>query len=159
MATQDSPLNPLDRMAETAYLAGFFDGEGCIQINKGSLRLAVCQLNPKPLEMLQARYGGQIHHRPAGATTRFAYVWSVMARGGGEALRELSPHLIVKRDEAEVALQYLDTFSGYTRNGVPDDVRFTRSELANRLRFLKARDYAPDTLAAQVVEDYFAEAI
>jgi len=154
---QETSLDPLRYAAETAYLAGFFDGEGCIQINKGSLRLAVCQLNPEPLKMFQARYGGQIYHRASGPTTRFAYVWNVMATGTSAALRELLPHLVVKREEAETAIAYLDTFDGYTRGGVPDGVRFHRAELADRLKFLKARDYAPNTLAVQVVEDYFAE--
>lgn len=100
-----------------AYLAGFFDGEGCIFMGSGykgwngkqylgaSLYLCVAQNVREPLELFQERWGGAIHLRKKGAS----YDWRMC--GWAEvtkALREMRDFLTVKREQADLVLSYYD---------------------------------------------------
>lgn len=143
-----------------AYLAGFFDGEGCIWANQSGIRLQIGQINPAPLKLFAERYGIPIYRVRRDnrkASYRDVYTWQTGKHDViRTALTEWMPYLTVKRDEAIVALQFLDT---YDVERATDDIKQLRAELADRLRFLKRRDYSPEALAEAKAEEYFAEAI
>jgi hypothetical protein len=67
------------------------------------------------------------------------------------------PYLEVKQDEAEVALAYQALVAPYGSAGIPDDIRAQRQSLDERLRYLKRREYSPETLAARAADEYFGE--
>lgn len=92
-------------IAILAYLAGFFDGEGCITTQTGngvSLRVTAAQIDPAPLLLLQRYFGGHVYP-PYGSNS--ASTWVVSAREGTTFLKAVGPLLLVKRRQAELALQ------------------------------------------------------
>lgn len=66
-----------------AWAAGFFEGEGCITPDKGSMRLEVTQCNRGPLLILQHYFGGTIRAGKVYARNKqVPYRWTVC---GGRA--------------------------------------------------------------------------
>ena len=94
------------------YLAGFFDGDGCICIYKQRnpnmarghsyrLYISVTQKAPLILEVFKAQWGGSIHDR-----SKYANIWMAYGQSALKALKELAPHLILKREEALLAISF-----------------------------------------------------
>ena len=110
---------------EAAYLAGFFDGEGCVgayitnrpasPTNRAArgmrLSVSVAQVDRRPLLMLQEAFGGAVvvsdkgNTRKDGFNRRICYVWIVSGPSAQTALRAMLPYLVVKREQAEEALK------------------------------------------------------
>lgn len=94
------------------YLAGFFDGEACIRATlqkSGALSIAVSitQKNPVPLHKLQQYFNvGTVGLYPQMPPYRH-YTFFAYAKNAQVILEGLLPYLIVKREEAELALQAL----------------------------------------------------
>lgn len=95
---------------EWAWLAGFFDGEGCIQIlqnRSGSylVRLSLSQRDPEPIDKIHQMVGG-LRYRcqvPRGMRHDWVMVkYSDVIR----VLLGMAPYLVVKRTQAEVVLTY-----------------------------------------------------
>lgn len=103
--------------AERAYIAGFFDGEGSITVtwreaHKNVLvHCAASQSRPAVPRWLHDVFGGTFHiEQPRNANTKPHYKWAV--RGHNEArifLQIILPHLRIKKQEAEEALEVLRT--------------------------------------------------
>lgn len=103
-------------MTELAYLAGFIDGEGSINISKGrwkkmqrgyALGLTVKQVDPRPLQLLAARFGGKVFRVVPTQPRRLVHHrWGIAANQAERAIRALRPHLIVKADQADLALGF-----------------------------------------------------
>lgn len=97
-----------------AYLAGFFDGEGCILIARVNHndkqgkrryqyyqpRVAVNQKVPGPLPLLKELYGGQFFQ----AKTRQMYFYVHKLGGALNLVRDFQPYLMVKREQADYIL-------------------------------------------------------
>ncbi len=102
-------------MLETSleYLAGFFDGEGCVCITKSSrppfgthqyiLHVSVTQVDPRPLYAFQARFGGHVYTQ---GKTRRGMQWTITAKRAVPVLEVLLPHLVVKRADAEIGIAF-----------------------------------------------------
>lgn len=97
-----------------SYLAGFLDGEGCIQISKTQrknynpeyhLSLTASQIHPEPLKMLKYKFGGSIFVRKS-STGRNLGVWGVSAKQAAKVLEEILPYLVVKKEQAELAILF-----------------------------------------------------
>lgn len=102
-----------------AYAAGFFDGEGCVLIYK---RAATC-LSPKSasppyqirvtltnthegvIQDIQRTYGGNVcaYLKPK-ARRRPAWKWNASCQKAVAFLRAVRPHLIVKGEQADLAI-------------------------------------------------------
>src|ERR1700693_657212 len=102
---------------EYAWAAGFFDGEGYINIpvrktiwkNKTYyshyLRIGVNHVRPEPLKKLQAVLGGTTRLDTNVKRNRFArYFWSCSTSEAAEALRKIQPYLQNKQLEVKIAL-------------------------------------------------------
>lgn len=113
----------MTRRELVAYAAGFIDGEGCIVIlrkknNQGVgfhsryylLRLQACNTAPEGIELLYGLFGGAMRERAAHSANRYnkgvMYEWETSSNGALKALKELLPHLRVKRAQAEFAIQF-----------------------------------------------------
>lgn len=100
-------------MISVEYVAGLFDGEGCINIctsnpSKGQtrtrLRASIGNTHREVLLLIQSVFGGSIrvlkgHHKPV-----YVLHWD-----GGNAISFLSsvaPYLIIKSDQASLAAEY-----------------------------------------------------
>lgn len=103
----------------TGWAAGFFDGEGCISIarrrHKGkayySLKLDMFQVDRTPLDIFVLTFGGSIRARPISpyatfATSRDGWVWCQCGHPAAETLKAMVPYLVVKRAQAEIAIEF-----------------------------------------------------
>ena len=95
-----------------AWAAGFFDGEGCVNLVRNSNRkswypeLQVGNVHKQSLERFRDIVGtGKIYARKIVRDYRQMYVWVAAARQAEHALRLLTPYMITKRKQAELALQ------------------------------------------------------
>jgi len=134
------------------YLAGFFDGEGHIAIglnkNPGGkrrwyLRFAAHQVDPRPLRLLQERYGGSIQFTDRRGQQRPIYEWVATSIKAYKALKELSPFLIVKADEARLAMAFQELlFSrGTDRSVLTAEEEDARHRIYLAMREIKKRSY------------------
>ncbi len=109
----------MDNM-ELAYIAGFFDGEGCIYVvkmfknafekgNPGySLKLEIPQRsdNSGILYYIQSKFGGNIHHKKPTFNSNAHSRWSIHGDQAIVVLVQLLPYLKLKKLQAEVAISY-----------------------------------------------------
>jgi hypothetical protein len=122
--------------AELAYIAGFFDGEGCISAvadRRGyvSVRLNISQKFDIPLLFIQARFGGNIRwHRGT------VWHWEAYGDAALNMLRALLPYLMLKRPQAELAIEFLAARNGPGQHYTPGQ-RKRRLALATEISALK----------------------
>ena len=118
------------------YLAGFFDGEGCIDNQvmyakppydnrfyvRPRLRLAQANNGAFILKEIQATFGGSIRHRPKGTgNQQDSASWELLSKDVViEMLRMLEPLLIIKKQQARLALWWFDNCAGKT---IPEAAR------------------------------------
>lgn len=96
-----------------AYLAGIFDGEGCISVGiapsgKPVLHTQVGN-NYKPLiEFLIKIYGGWFDSIPARGNSKESHRWNVTTKELREKfLSQILPYLRIKKEQAKLALHYI----------------------------------------------------
>ncbi len=103
------------KKTDLAYLAGLFDGEGCITIGKRSdgnkhhyLRASVEMANEYVPNLLKFHFGGSVHKRDfRNRGWQIQWAWSIHTKGAGFFLKSILPYLKIKRNEAELALEFL----------------------------------------------------
>lgn len=90
------------------YIAGFFDGEGCMMIVPvkqpkdritANPRLGLCQKRRAILDMIQAKFGGFVSKRNP-ASGSYSLVFS--GKYAAEMFWKLANRLVVKADEAVI---------------------------------------------------------
>jgi hypothetical protein len=121
------------------YLAGIFDGEGCIDVQRmypkksnGCLyvrpRVRMCMANSANLVLhgLHGKFGGHLTRRKAPKPTQqdsWSLEWLSKA-AIRDILHVVLPHLILKAEQAKLVLWWLDNASGKqirnTRFGTTD---------------------------------------
>jgi hypothetical protein len=119
------------------YLAGLFDGEGCIDVQtlypsapsaKGKLylrpRVRMCMSDNTlyMMQLLHTAFGGHLVRRKSTSPTQQAS-WSLEwlnQKAMKKLLNTILPHLILKREQAKLVLWWLDNASGrQSNNGFP----------------------------------------
>lgn len=129
---------------DIAWAAGFFDGEGCIVLHSNGsspvlrLRLDVGQVDRRPLEKLVAIFGGSIQAVPFRSERwRRQYVWRLTSPDS--SLAAMLPYLTVKKEQAELALEFAEKRKALVRNGVttPPDVVAELNSYREKLSALK----------------------
>ncbi len=119
-----------------AWAAGVIDGEGCIHLSTGTyatLGVTVGQSGeeePPMLTRLLEVYGGKLYKRKYSHGRRRVWAWGVYSGVAEDFLRRVTPHMVQKRVQAEVALEYRE-------NAIGKDKRHLVSAYAERLRDLK----------------------
>lgn len=128
-----------------AYFAGFFDGEGNIQVAHHGrsyfLRISATQVDPTPLRMLQERFGGYLYMRPRkrgtdGYNRQPIWDWIHTGPRAASILRALLPYLVVKAAAAELGLQF--QASKRPDGGPLSRRRLDDWEMAERMAFAEA---------------------
>jgi len=103
-----------------AYIAGLLDGEGSITVSQSfckartrryELQVSIVNTWLEPLLAVKAQHGGSIHSRK---NFRFkpVYHWSVGQRAGECFLRKVLPYLIIKKQRALLALDFMEKKHG-----------------------------------------------
>ena len=103
---------------ELAWMAGFFDGEGHVRIQKHSARgsymlsISAVQAHAAPLEIFVKKLGGTLKRRlmPYRGKLRVLWTWQTSSHAAQVALELMLPYLVVKKDEALLALEFRKTF-------------------------------------------------
>lgn len=95
------------------YLAGVFDGEGCISITKsyehrGSALLChVRMCNKEVPELFQKTFGGSLLFTPSrNERWRDLWSWQVACKVALAFLTALEPYLIVKKSHASLGIEF-----------------------------------------------------
>lgn len=107
-----------------AYLAGFFDGEGCIQLHKANasgrarskaagtaLSISVVNTVIAPLYEAQAYFGGTVRRKvPSKCGRKPVFYWMLHGKKAAHFLSQIVAHLVVKKQQAEAALTFAETY-------------------------------------------------
>jgi len=105
-----------------SYLAGIFDGEGCVSITKKKPRLeeihsqyevylSVAMCDEAVPRFFQNVFGGSLQKRPIRDNrprTRPIWQWSICSRKCLVIMKELLPYVLIKRPQLEVAIHLLE---------------------------------------------------
>lgn len=135
-------------MASIEYIAGFVDGEGSIQISRGTthysgkrmyyLRLSVHQVDRRPLDVLNERWPGSLRLiRKPSAKQRDIWEWVVSGSTAAKVIGEIRPYLIGKAEQADLALEFYSRINSNGRAAISDDELSAREELYQRMGILK----------------------
>lgn len=116
----------MSRSHRLAWAAGFLDGDGFITVQRRNttingkqykghyLRVGACQASELPLEELQKIFGGSIRPKNSGPNRegynrKPQWMWCLSTQAATDALKELLPFLIHKRQVALLALEFQET--------------------------------------------------
>lgn len=125
----------LERSHKLAYIAGIFDGEGSIGVSiarpKGArktnsyrVRMRVSMCDDRAIILLQELFGGKIKtHQPSNPKHKLQYDWMLRSWDARQALKELLPFLVIKKERAEVAIMLIERVSA-------SNVKFSQKKIA-----------------------------
>jgi hypothetical protein len=154
-------------MLSIPYIAGFFDGEGCVSLcyckrrKRKSMEgyvmgfkliAGISNTDPIVLLILQAMYGGDLNvsnRKNANPNHKRAYVWKVTGRDTMKAfLSSIEPFVLVKRAQVLLALRYLETMEvpGKRLQQVVWDIRvqcYKEMQALNRRGLLPSKQEPP----------------
>jgi len=95
---------------ELAYVAGFFDGDGCVcvqnEIQKdfriARITASIANTNVEIIKYLKKRFGGYVKIRelPSGKTLG---TWMLSCKAAVEFLEQIMPFMRIKKEQAELA--------------------------------------------------------
>ena len=107
------------RNIQLAWLAGIFDGEGCISIGNGKarpnavmLRVVLRSRDKFVIELVQYIAGGRLQYRPVQKSWRpncsDQWEWCLSRKAEVKVLLdELTPYLVLKKDKALEAIEVI----------------------------------------------------
>lgn len=106
-------------MAKTdlAYMAGLFDGEGCVSIAKHSsnryynIACYLIMANEYLPQLFQFRFGGRVsrkYNHPNKPEWRPYWRWAISSQQAYRFLKTIYPYLILKKPQAEVAFKFIE---------------------------------------------------
>lgn len=110
------------------YLAGLFDGEGCIHIPKMpldsgmgfsySLRVIFCMTHEPIVRAIAEKFGAAFcplkkRNNPNNRNWKMAFQTQICGEKAAQLLRDMLPFLIVKHEEAVLAIQLQDHITRY----------------------------------------------
>jgi len=105
---------------EIAYIAGFFDGEGCVRIkqaNQGGnsyyLIAHITNTNPVILKKVKDLFGGNTRVQEKGRNKPI-YNWYITSSEANDFLKTLQPFLIEKKSQAELGIKFHETKENMT---------------------------------------------
>lgn len=128
-----------------AYCAGYFDGEGCIHVseNSGTLRLHVLITSgdKNTLNLFKQLLGGNVLPREnTKDNRRQMFTWRVGGYGALDAMKQMVPFLIAKREQAQLVFDrgWNIHKRGYTLNATEN---FNRKAIMAGLKSMKKKGF------------------
>lgn len=134
------------------YLAGFFDGEGCVSATRIKKRwtaksdyhqlfTSVSGVDDRPLILFKQCFGGRLtymkRHEP---NARDFWRWDVCSTEAQTFLTAILPYLIVKYDVSKLGIELQKTYRGYDRwHPPPEEVLADRQRIFIEMRKLTKR--------------------
>lgn len=141
--------------ADKIYIAGFFDGEGCVGYYNAAksnprrpgyfcCHVHVCNIDPRVIRWIhQITCMGRVNVMKGSGKRRTAYQWQVSKRSNVIAfLSAIIPYLKVKREQAEILLTHLMLESSYVKShgSVTSEIVESRQQIVDKLKELKWMD-------------------
>ena len=113
-----------------AYVAGLIDGEGCVHVDARSLTAVVTVgMTARALDVLTAlhrQFGGSLcRSRAATGKWEEAHAWSASGPRAAGLLRQVLPHLIIKAEQARLAIRLEDIKASLPRRANGMGVQWT----------------------------------
>lgn len=94
-------------MIDERYVAGFFDGEGCIHIARNLRTVLAGCFVPGLLESISVRWGGNVTtYTSPKKNCRKIRRWEICGNRATEFLKCILPYLIEKREQAVLGITY-----------------------------------------------------
>ena len=110
--------------AMKAYIAGLFDGEGCVRVDKQKSSARRKQVNPSYtlecslassnhaiVEFLRQAFGGGIYFSTGRGGRKDIWNWQISSRKAQAFLRIILPYLRIKKSEVEEAILFQEYVS------------------------------------------------
>ena len=126
---------------ECAWAAGFFDGEGSVSFAKvaGKHRYLLVSVSCNArsgLERLHRWWGGRLYFENSRRCNR----WILRSRQAEAFLRDIRPHISLKGEVIDVAMEYQKTVGYRGCRVISEEDRATRIRLHAELLAINARD-------------------
>jgi len=133
------------------YVAGFFDGEGCIDVQKmypkgahqgqlyvrPRLRLCLSIVGLDLLTQLRDQFGGHLCHRKGHGNAKPSVSWEILNEADMRRfLSRFSDKLVLKREQARLALWWLENVKGRQKH-LHGDICAARHAFVEELRAMK----------------------
>lgn len=130
--------------AQLGWIGGIMDGEGYIGLRREHQRShdyyspLVTVTNTRLLMLTHLRQltklglTSQSTHRP-NFKHRQGFVWALRVKEQKELLPIILPYLVVKREQAELLIEYLNLPLGHNTHGVSNDLASTRAAIFSEL--------------------------
>ena len=102
------------RDVDIAYLAGFVDGDGgmniCLHMGRyHRLQLEAATTEKTVPEWIHSKYGGTLNHRVRTGKYKDVFRWIVHSKQAEKVLRDILPFLRIRKRQAELALEFRET--------------------------------------------------
>ena len=136
-----------------AYLAGLFDGEGCITVYekkdtptgkpRHGLNVQVRMANKPSIELFSKHYGTPVRDTPSRQSKHLLYTWTKSGSGAEAFLRDIQPYSVAKREVIDLALQFISTVSltgALGSKGVSPEVLNLRQHIRKEIQRLNQLD-------------------
>lgn len=128
-------------MLTDEYIAGFFDGEGCVSIGtRGQCQVSITQKNPEVLYMIQEIHGGAVGCKERKFNN--CYAWRQVSKEGvGKFLESILPHSVVKRKEIELGLEAVSRLRSGNNgcNPLTSQEMAVRESIRERMQLLRPK--------------------
>ena len=128
------------------YLAGYFDGEGCILIchnnrkgkNSGHrLEMQITSTDLAPLSLIKAIYGGHIYNRKRRPGWKISWEYHLCGQRTRKFIEDILPYSIIKKVQLLLGLDYLDKFSNPCGKKVDKEQYLAREAYREKMSQLK----------------------
>ncbi len=146
-------------MMELAYIAGLFDGEGCVRIARRHrygkpgdarkrcemyyLEVRMTNIDPRVIYPLKEKFGGAVHIQPVPNNQRPTFVWCASTQIALGFLLAIRPWLIAKADQADIAIEFQQAKKRHGKAGVPAGVKQVERDQYAAITALKFRTFDP----------------
>lgn len=141
-----------DPHISAAYVAGLFDGEGCVATRHRRRAFAVyarlSMTDPRAMLAIAHEFGGKVSpckRDRRGKRTRQCWHWDLFGAKAKVFFETILPYCVVKKDEVALAITLLsmerrrDEPHGTAK--LPPSVRRLRADLAGQIKGLKRREF------------------
>ena len=91
-----------------SYIAGFFDGEGCITIQDAryyNFMMRACNNDERPIRFIQEILGGNVFEKQPTEKRSRSYVWQCSGLVAAGVLEKLFPYLVCKKELARLGIE------------------------------------------------------
>jgi len=124
------------------WLAGFFDGEGCVylQCDKRKravygLQIMLTQNDESILREVQLEFGGTVYLHKG----QRCYRWRITSAPALSFLNAIQPYVRIKKEQVDLAIEFIGTLRKENLGSIPVDglISGRRFQIHNRLKELK----------------------